>query len=165
MDKIELVGGSNHGYSMTNNTDWLFISANRCCNFVFFWGGEKGGTPGDWDVPFLGYIFGLKINFWVYFIACRKFFIQVFGLEYIFGSDCHKTKNYMLIVLTRYELCAVRIRHIISTTEDVQYKQVNHQVLVQRGTIQKYFPVDESLLLLLYQVKMARCLWQAAKIH
>ena len=46
------------------------------------------------------------------------------------------------------------IRYIIS--EDVHYKQVNHQVLVQRGTIQKYFPVDESLLLLIYQAKMPK---------
>ena len=59
-------------------------------------------------------------------------------------------------------LCAVRIRHIISTSEDVQYKQVNHQVLVQRGTIQKYFPVDE-LLIIVNQVKMASSLWQVAK--
>ena len=59
----------------------------------------------------------------------------------------------MLIFLAWYKLCAVRIRHIISTSEDVHYKQVNHQVLVHRGTTQKYFPVDESLLLLIYQVK------------
>ena len=60
----------------------------------------------------------------------------------------------MLILLTRYKLCAVRIKQIISTSEDVQYKQVNHQVLVQRDTtIQKYIPVDEFLLLI-YQVKM-----------
>ena len=82
----------------------------------------------------------------------------------------------MLILLTQYKLCAVRIRHNllactahphlhISTSEDVQYKQVNHQVLVQRGTIQIYFLVDESLLLLIYQVKMASSLWQAAKIN
>ena len=71
----------------------------------------------------------------------------------------------MLTLLTRYKLCAVRIRHIISTSEDVQYKQVNHQVLVQRGTILKYFPVDESLLLLIYQVKMASRLWRSAKIN
>ena len=64
----------------------------------------------------------------------------------------------MLILFTRYKLYAVRIRHIISTNEDVQYKQVNHQVFVERGTIQKYFPVDEKLLLLLYQVKMASSL-------
>ena len=70
----------------------------------------------------------------------------------------------MLIFLTLYKLCAVRIRHIISTSEDVQYKQVNDQILVQRGTTQKYFPVDESLLLLIYQVKMASSLWQAEKI-
>ena len=28
---------------------------------------------------------------------------------------------------------AVQIRHIFSTIKDVQYKQVNHQVLVQGG--------------------------------
>ena len=66
----------------------------------------------------------------------------------------------MPILLTLYKLCAVRIRHIISTSEDVQYKQVNHQVLAQ-----KYFPVNESLLLLIYRVKMAGSLWQAAKIN
>ena len=71
----------------------------------------------------------------------------------------------MLILLTQYKLCAVQIRHIISTSEDVQYKQVNHQVLVQRGTIQKYVPVDESLLLLIDEIKMASSLWQAAKIN
>ena len=71
----------------------------------------------------------------------------------------------MLILVTQYKLCAVRVRHIIGTSEDVQYKQVNHQVLVQRGTNQKYFLVDESLLLLIYQVKMACSLWQAAKIN
>ena len=70
----------------------------------------------------------------------------------------------MLILLTRYKLCAVRIRHVISTSENVQYKEVNHQVLVQSRTIQKYFPVDESLPLLIYQVKMASSLWQAVKI-
>ena len=71
----------------------------------------------------------------------------------------------MLVVLALYKLCAVRIRHIISTNEDVQYKQVNHQVLVQRGTTQKYFPMNESLLLPTYQVKMASSLLQAAKIN
>ena len=45
----------------------------------------------------------------------------------------------------------------------MQYKQVNHQVFVYRGTTQKCFPVDESLLLLIYQVKMASSLWQAAR--
>ena len=68
----------------------------------------------------------------------------------------------MLILLTRYKLCAVRIKHIISTSEDVQYKQVNHQVLVQKGTIQKYIPVDE-LLLLIYQVKMGGSLKKSIK--
>ena len=80
-------------------------------------------------------------------------------------SDCHEMLNYMLILLTSYKLCAVKIRHSIGINEDMQYKQVNHQVLAQRDTIQKYFPVDESLLLLIYQVKMASSLWQAAKIN
>ena len=71
----------------------------------------------------------------------------------------------MLILLTQYKLCTVQTRHIISASEDVQCKQVNHQVLVQRGTIQKYIPVDEPLLLLIYQVKMASSLWQAPKIN
>ena len=71
----------------------------------------------------------------------------------------------MLILLTQYKPCAVRIKHIISTNEDVQYKQVNHQVLVQGGATQKYFPMNKSLLLLIYQVNMVRSLWQTAKIN
>ena len=71
----------------------------------------------------------------------------------------------MLILLTLYKLCAVRIRHIISTSKDVQYKQVNHQVLLSGSTTQKYFPVNEPLLLLIYQVKMASSLWQDAEIN
>ena len=81
------------------------------------------------------------------------------------GSNCQETLNNMLTLLTRYKLYAVRIRHIISTSEDVQLKQVNHQILVQRGTIQKYIPLDESLLLLIYQVEMTGSLWQAEKIN
>ena len=64
----------------------------------------------------------------------------------------------MLLFLTQCKLCAVQIRHIIGTSENVQYKQENHQVLVQRGTIQKYVSVDESLHLLIHQVKMASSL-------
>ena len=71
----------------------------------------------------------------------------------------------MLMLPTWYKLCAVRISHIISTSEDVQYKQVNYQDLVQRGTIQKYVLVYESLLLLIYKIKMASSQWQAAKIN
>ena len=69
---------------------------------------------------------------------------------------------------------AVRIKHILSASEDVQYKSgassvqaricsksdVDHQVLVQRrggggggGTTQKCFPMNESLLLLISQVR------------
>ena len=69
------------------------------------------------------------------------------------------------MLLMQYKLCAVRIRYIISTREDVQYRQVNNQVLVKMGTIQKCFPVDESILLLIYQVKMASSLWRAGKIN
>ena len=34
------------------------------------------------------------------------------------------------------------------SSEDLQYKRVDHQALVQGGTTQKYFPMNESLLLL-----------------
>ena len=71
----------------------------------------------------------------------------------------------MLILLIRYKLRAVQIRHIIGTSEDMQYKKVNHQLLAEKGTIQKYFPVDESLLIIVYQVKMASSIWQAAKMN
>ena len=37
-------------------------------------------------MPFLGYFFGLKINFWVYFIPCNKFLGQDFSLEKILGQ-------------------------------------------------------------------------------
>ena len=47
----------------------------------------------------------------------------------------------------------------------MEYRQLNHQVLVQGGTNQKYLPVKNALLLLIYQVKMASSLWQAAKIN
>ena len=77
---------------------------------------------------FLRYFFSSKINFSVYFVACNKVLGQVFSSEGIFGSDCHETLSYMLILLTQYKLCAVRIRYIVSTSEDVQYKQVNLQV-------------------------------------
>ena len=46
--------------------------------------GGGGVTPIDWDTGcaiFLGYFFGWKINFWVYFIACNKFLGQDFSLE------------------------------------------------------------------------------------
>ena len=71
---------------------------------------------------------------WVNFLALNKFF----------GS--------------MYKLCAVRIRHIISTGEDKEYRQVDHHVLVRGGgggggTNQKYLPVNEALLLLIYQAK------------
>ena len=45
---------------------------------------------------------------------------------------------------------AITSRHIVSKTEGVQYKRVDYQVLFQGGTTQKYFPMNESLLLLIY---------------
>ena len=43
---------------------------------------EGGGvTPINWDTGcgiFGGYLFGWKINFWVYYIACNKFLGQIF---------------------------------------------------------------------------------------
>ena len=54
---------------------------------------------------------------------------------------------------------------LIITNEDVQYKQVNHQVLVQEATTQKYFPMNELLLLPICEVKMASSLWLATKIN
>ena len=60
--------------------------------------------------------------------------------------------------------CAIRARHIFSTSDDVQHKRVDHQVLVQGSTFQKYFPVNESLLLPIHQVKTVKDLWQATKI-
>ena len=41
--------------------------------------------------------------------------------------------------------CAVEIRHIFSTSEDVPYKQVNHQVLLQGDTTQEYLPMNEII--------------------
>ena len=48
----------------------------------------------------------------------------------------------MLILLTLYKLCAVRIRHIISTSDDVQYKQVNRQVLALGGDYSEIFLIE-----------------------
>ena len=72
----------------------------------------------------------------------------------------------MLILLILYKLCAVRIKHIISTSEDVEYiasKLSGFGTL--GGTDQKYLSVNQASLLLIYQVKMASSLWQAAKIN
>ena len=57
------------------------------------------------------------------------------------------------------------IEDIISKIEGVWYKPVDYQVLVQGGTTQKYFPMNESLLLLIRQVNMVSSLWQAVKIN
>ena len=64
--------------------------------------------------------------------------------------------------------CAVQIRHIFSRSEDVQCKQVDHQVLVLGGggggALLKIFSI-ESLILLIYQVKSVSSLWQTVKIN
>ena len=59
----------------------------------------------------------------------------------------------------------MQLRHIFSTSEDVQYKQIDHQVLVQGGTTLKYFPMNELLFLLIDSVKIVSSLWQDAKIN
>ena len=51
------------------------------------------------------------------------------------------------------------------TSDDVQYKQIDHQVLVQEGTTLKYFPMNESLFFLIYSVKIVSSLWEDAKIN
>ena len=53
-------------------------------------------------------------------MACNKFLSLAFSLKYIFGSDCHGTLNYMLILLTLYKLCAARAREW-STCKDTLY--------------------------------------------
>ena len=100
-------------------------------------GGENSYILGYGMCHFLGYFFSWNINFGVYFRACNKFLGEVFSLELIFGSDCYGTLNYMLILLALSKLSAVQIRHIISTSEDVQRNSVNHQVLVQGGITEK----------------------------
>ena len=52
--------------------------------------------------------------------------------------------------------CAIRIRHIIRTSEDVQYKE---------GRLSSLDPMNELSVLLLYQVKAVSSLWQASKIN
>ena len=61
--------------------------------------------------------------------------------------------------------CLVPIRHIISASKNVQQKQVDHQVLVQGNTTEKYFPMSTSLFLLIYQAKKVNSLRQAAKVN
>ena len=43
------------------------------------------------------------------------------------------------LLLTLYKLCAVKIRHINSTSEDVKYKWVDHQGLIQEILRKIYF--------------------------
>ena len=72
------------------------------------------------------------------------------------------------------------MRHIISTSEVCSAREPHLRyergcaVQVSRsssfgtgdgGTAQKCFPINESLLLLIYQVKIISSLWQAAKIN
>ena len=54
--------------------------------------------------------------------------------------------------------CAVKLRHIFSISEDVQYKQINHHILVQGGTTLNYFPMNESLFFLICSVKIVSSL-------
>ena len=55
----------------------------------------------------------------------------------------------------------------VQASEDVQYKQKDHKVLVQGGggTTLKYFPMNESLFFLIFSVKIVSSLWEDAKIN
>ena len=55
-------------------------------------------------------------------------------------------------------MCSMSEGHL-QYKRGLQYKQVDHQVLVQGGTTEKFFPLNESLFLLIYQVKQASNLW------
>ena len=58
----------------------------------------------------------------------------------------------------------MKIRHIICASEDMKYKRVNHQVLIQEGTTQKYIlSINKSLFLLKYPAKTVSSPWQAAE--
>ena len=47
----------------------------------------------------------------------------------------------------------------------MQYKQVDHQVLVHGDTSKKHFSLSKPLILLIYQVKRVSSLWQAANVN
>ena len=67
---------------------------------------------------------------------------------------------------TLHKLCAIRVRMYSANddvrknqkhhqaSKDVQYKQVNHQGLVQEDTSWRYFPMNKSLLSLIYKAKI-----------
>ena len=58
--------------------------------------------------------------------------------------------------------CAAQIKHIFSTNKDVQYKQIDHQVLVLENTTKNTF---HGIINLTYiSSKNVNSLWQAAKI-
>ena len=57
---------------------------------------------------------------------------------------------------------AIRVSHIISTSEDPQYNQGRSSSCGTGrggGTTQRYFSMNESLFLLMYQVKAVSRLW------
>ena len=67
----------------------------------------------------------------------------------------------------QYNLGTSSVQARMRTTNQAhrQYKQVDHHISVQEGTTQKYFPMNESLLLLIYQMKMVSIPWRAAKTN
>ena len=58
----------------------LFLEKNLS-NYICISRGGNSHRLGYEMCHFLGYFFGWKINFWVYFIACNKFLGQDFSLE------------------------------------------------------------------------------------
>ena len=88
------------------------------------------------------------LSFFSYQAKCYSFF-----LKSLTNSILHK-------------LCAIRVRMYSTsddvrknqkhhqTSKDVQYKQVDHQGLVQEDTTWRYFPMNKSLPSLIYKAKI-----------
>ena len=71
------------------------------------------------------------------------------GTSSVQARMCSTSEAYL-----QYERgCAAQIRHIFSTSEDVQYKQVDYKVLVKEALLRNTFQVNDSLLLLIYPIK------------
>ena len=112
---------------------------------------------------FIGNFRPFSLTCYLFFWDCKKFnhflwckcVLSAFGDATI--TPCVKYVHYG-------QGCALGIRHISSTSKDVQYKWADHQVSVQEDATQKYFPMNKSsLLLLTTPVKTVSSAWQATK--
>ena len=66
--------------------------------------------------------------------------------------EAHSSKSHV------YSMCVPKntdlgLRSYVQYERDVHYNGVDHHILVQGSTTQKYFPMSESLLFLIYHVK------------